>query len=162
MIRKAEMKDLPGILPIFEAAREFMRESGNASQWTGGYPSEEIISDDISSGNFYVEENEGKIRGCFAFITGPEPTYQNIDGEWLSDEPYGTIHRLASSGEVKGMADRCIAFCRARVSNLRADTHENNRIMQKLLLRNGFRYCGIIRVRDGSERLAYQLLNFKE
>lgn len=43
------------------------------------------------------------------------------------------------------------------IPNLRADTHRNNRTMRHLLEKSGFRYCGIIHVADGSERLAYQL-----
>lgn len=159
MIRSAEHQDLSEIMKIFEKAREFMKRNGNPDQWTEGYPSEEIIINDIRGGNFYVEETNGKITGCFAFIVGNEPTYQHIEGKWLSDKPYGTIHRLASTGEVKGLADRCFSFCQNIISNLRADTHENNRVMQRLLIRNGFRYCGVIRVANGSERLAYQLIS---
>ena len=157
MIRKARQGDLMQIQSIYEKARQLMRYTGNATQWVDGYPSEEIIRNDIRQGNFYVEEIKGEITGCFAYIVGEEPTYQQIDGNWLDEEPYGTIHRLASSGRTGGVADRCFEFCRSITPNLRADTHENNKIMQHLLLRNGFRYCGIIRVANGSERLAYQL-----
>jgi RimJ/RimL family protein N-acetyltransferase len=41
--------------------------------------------------------------------------------------------------------------------DLRADTHADNKPVQHLLLKHGFRYCGIIRVTDGSKRFAYQL-----
>lgn len=156
MIRCGALKDLPAVLAIYERAREFMRQSGNPSQWVNGYPSKKIIEADIAGANFYVEECDGIITGCFAFIIGEEPTYQNIDGNWLDNAPYGTIHRLASDGTRKGFADRCIEFCRAQCSNLRADTHRDNAGMQRALLRNGFRYCGIIRVADGTPRLAFQ------
>ncbi|HAC44342.1 MAG TPA: GNAT family N-acetyltransferase, partial [Paraprevotella xylaniphila] len=39
--------------------------------------------------------------------------------------------------------------------NLRADTHADNLIMQKLLKANGFHECGIIYTRE-SPRIAYQ------
>ena len=42
--------------------------------------------------------------------------------------------------------------------NIRIDTHRDNRIMQHLLERHGFRYCGIIYLLSGDERLAYQRL----
>ena len=158
IIRLAENGDLPKIMLIFEKARQVMRKSGNLYQWVNGYPSEEIITDDIRQGCFYVEEFNGAITGCFAFIVGPEPTYRKINGKWLDDRPYGTIHRLASSGDIGGVADRCFRFCQTIIPNLRADTHEKNVLMQHLLLRFGFRYCGIIWVADGSERLAYQLI----
>lgn len=156
-IRQALTGDLPEIMSVFETARQFMRLSGNPHQWINGYPSEELISQDIDNGNFYVEEINGRITGCFAFIVGAEPTYRHIEGEWLDDKPYGTIHRLASAGIVGGVAGRCFSFCRDIIPNIKADTHEKNILMQSLLLRSGFRYCGIIRVADGSERLAFQL-----
>lgn len=134
-----------------------MRNNGNPNQWRKGYPSAETISKDIQNGNFFVEVFEGVITGCFAFIIGVEPTYQNIKGKWLNSLPYGTIHRLASNGVFPGLSDRCVTFCKGKISNLRADTHEQNLIMQRALLRNGFQYCGIIKVADGTPRFAYQL-----
>lgn len=157
MIRRAVYEDIPVIIPIFERARRFMERSGNPHQWIDDYPSETIIAHDIQGRNFYVEEFNGRLTGCFAFIVGEEPTYQNIEGRWPNELSYGTIHRLASSFEVTGVASRCFHFCGRLIPNLRADTHEDNKPMQHLLLTHGFRYCGRIRVANGSERLAYQL-----
>lgn len=157
MIRHALPEDLEEIMRLFERARSFMRQSGNASQWINGYPSCELIMEDIRKANFYVEETEGVLSGCFAFIAGEEPTYGNILGSWPDDNPYGTIHRLASSGAAKGFTDRCVSFCLTQIPNLRADTHRDNLPMQRALLRNGFSFRGIIHVADGSERLAYSL-----
>ena len=156
MIRKATQDDLPLLMPLFDKAREYMRRCGNSRQWVGGYPSEEIIRNDIADGNFYVEVSDGEISGAFAFIIGIEPTYGSIEGEWLNPLPYGTIHRLASSGLRRGVADRCFTFCRQLIPNLRADTHEDNYPMQAALERNGFHLCGTIHLADGSPRLAYQ------
>ena len=156
MIRPARREDLPTIMSVFKGARAFMHRSGNPLQWVSGYPSDQIILEDIAKGNFFVEETEGKVKGCFALIIGEEPTYSTIQGCWLDSLPYGTIHRLASDGSSKGFTDRCVEFCLTKISNLRADTHKDNKIMQKTLQRNGFRFCGIIRVANGSERLAYQ------
>ena len=36
------------------------------------------------------------------------------------------------------------------------DTHKDNIPMQRVLLRNGFVYCGIIHLENGDERIAYQ------
>lgn len=156
MIRKATDRDIEAIMPVFEKARQFMRREGNMNQWTNGYPSVQTILEDIKAGNFYVDINDnGVIDGGFAFVLGEDPTYRHIDGRWIDDEPYGTIHRLASTGR-RGAADRCFEFCRKIIPNLRADTHRDNRTMQQALTRNGFRYCGIIYLADGSPRLAYQ------
>lgn len=157
MIRKAHHNDLPRIMNIFSVAKKFMRKSGNKNQWTNGYPSEEIIEKDIENGNFYVEEKNDNIIGCFAFIIGIEPTYHKIDGHWLNEEPYGTIHRIASDGSMPGFSDRCFKFCRSKIHDLRIDTHQDNKPMQSAVQRNGFKYCGVITLLDGSPRLAFQL-----
>ena len=95
------------------------------------------------------------------FILGPDPTYAKIeDGQWLNDEvPYGTIHRLASAGDRRGVASEVIAWCLEHCESLRADTHADNKIMQHLLEKNGFARCGIIHVEDGTPRVAYQKLS---
>ena len=49
-----------------------------------------------------------------------------------------------------------VKWCFERCPNLRIDTHEDNRIMQHLLEKNGFIYCGEITVEDGTSRMAYQ------
>ena len=85
----------------------------------------------------------------------PLYTGSRIEGRWLNDKPYGVIHRLASNGKTGGVARLCIAWCAARADNLRADTHADNLVMQRLLLANGFQPCGIIYTRE-SPRLAYQ------
>ena len=61
-------------------------------------------------------------------------TYEHIeDGNWLNDEPYLTIHRLAGDGQVHGLF-QCVAdYCKNISRNIRVDTHANNRIMQKLM-----------------------------
>ena len=57
----------------------------------------------------------------------------------------------------RGAAGFCMDWCFARCPNLRMDTHRDNAPMQRALAKNGFVYCGVIRLRsDGSQRLAYQ------
>ena len=103
MIRQAEERDVADILRIYEAARSFMRRSGNLAQWTGGYPSEEIVHTDISRGVSYVLENEaGHLHAVFALIPGDDPTYAHIEGAWQDTSPYATIHRAGSDSTVRG------------------------------------------------------------
>ena len=77
-----------------------MRAQGNHVQWTGSYPEIAIIEKDISDGNLYVGiGNDGVIHCAFSLIPGNDPTYSRIEnGQWLNNEPYFTIHRLASDG----------------------------------------------------------------
>ena len=104
-IRKSTREDIKQIMAIFTTAKEYMAAHGNKTQWGDGYPGEEILKTDIDAGNSYVIVNNGMIVGTFSFIIGEEPTYQVIkNGKWTDDRLYGTIHRLASSGIVKGIA----------------------------------------------------------
>jgi hypothetical protein len=96
------------------------------------------------------------IVAYFALLPSPEPTYSHIDGAWLTNEPYGVIHRIASYPEVHGIFSAIIDFAAARYPHLRIDTHRDNRIMQHLIDTAGFTYCGIIWLEDGTERLAYE------
>jgi len=159
-IRPAVPADLPAILPVLEAAKGIMRASGNLHQWVGGYPSEEVIRADIDKGYGFVvvEAGSGLVAGYFAFIPSPEPTYAVIyDGAWLDDSlPYHVVHRIASLPQVHGVLRRILDYCFGVDPNIRIDTHRDNHIMQHGLLKYGFRYCGIIYLTSGDERLAYQ------
>lgn len=101
-------------------------------------------------------EEADRICGVFAFIIGADPTYERIDGgQWLNDRPYGTIHRIAGDGTVSGLLEKSLDFCFGLIDTVRIDTHEDNKIMQHVIKKNGFDYCGIIYSADGSPRLAY-------
>ncbi len=158
-IRKAAETDFIEILDIYAYARNFMSENGNPTQWAiWGYPEKELLEGDMKWGNLYVMEDGGSICGVFAFIIGADPTYDRIDGgQWLNDRAYGTIHRIAGNGTVKGLLQQCVDFGFTLIDNIRIDTHEDNKIMQHLIQKCGFTYCGIISSKDGSPRLAYQM-----
>lgn len=158
-ITKAKYDDLEMIIPIYDYARSFMTDNGNPNQWINGYPSREIIAEDINNDSFYVCKNEEEsIVGAFTFIIGNDPTYENIySGKWLNDKTYGVIHRLVSNGTTHGITKNCIEWCLKQIQNIRIDTHADNKIMQSLILKIGFEYCGIIHTHNGTERLAYQI-----
>lgn len=161
-IRLASKDDIQNIMPLYAYARKFMAANGNPHQWNGNYPASEDILKDIANGNYYVctpENAPEKIVGGFAFIIGREPNYAVIEnGAWHSDQPYGTIHRIASNGQVKGIARACFDFCHNKIDCLRIDTHADNKPMQNAIGSYGFRYCGIIHVADGTPRNAYDLV----
>lgn len=156
-IRPAKTEELPEILRVFEAARAYMQKSGNPTQWGDSHPASAILEKDIKKGQLYVYLEKNIIHGAFAFIIGSDAAYANIeDGAWKNDRLYGTIHRIASDGAVKGVFRRCVDFCKEKIDNLRIDTHHENKTMQHLIAKNGFEKCGIIYVEDGSPRIAYQ------
>ena len=156
LIRAAHKEDLSAIMAVLAAAKEIMRSSGNAGQWVNGYPSEDVILNDIEKGYGFVVEDT-RIVGYFAFIPSPEPTYSYIEGgSWLDDRPYHVVHRIGSYPEVHGVFKAILDWCFAQDPVIRIDTHKDNRIMQHCILQYGFTYCGIIYLQSGDQRLAYQ------
>lgn len=116
------------------------------------------MENEIAAGHCYVFVDDlGKPVATFCYIEGDDPTYHVIEGgKWLNDAPYAVLHRLASDGSHSGIADLCLNWCFTQTSNLRVDTHQDNKVLQHILLKHGFKYCGIIYVRNHSPRLAYQ------
>ena len=158
MIRLAEKKDLNTIQDIFNKAKIFMRNDGNMHQWNGNYPSDEILLNDISNNNLYVCYSEDLIYAVFYFYIGVDETYNYIEGSWPNNEEYGTIHRIASNGLRRGVFEEVLSFAKIKISNIRIDTHEDNKFMREKLEKNNFKYCGIIYINDGSPRRAYQYI----
>ena len=77
---------------------------------------------------------------------------------WPNNEEYGTIHRIASNGLRRGVFEEVLSYAKINISNIRIDTHEDNKFMQQKLNKNNFKYCGIIYINDGSPRRAYQYI----
>lgn len=159
-IRKALLEEIPEVMKIYEKARNFMAEHGNPTQWVKGYPSEELVTEDCTNGELYVCVDEGQLAGVFMFTTRPDLTYREIfQGKWLNEKPYGTMHRMASSGIKKGVSSFSLDWCFEKCGNVRGDTHEDNYVMQNVFEKNGFKRCGIIYTADQTPRIAYQREN---
>lgn len=157
VIRKSERRDLEQIMALYEEARAFMRENGNPSQWGNSHPPREMIEADIAAGRSYVCMEGGQIAATFYFAVEEDPTYRRIEqGAWLCGGPYGVVHRITARQGVRGAASFCLAWCYEQCGNIRIDTHRDNRPMRRCLERNGFIYCGVIHIADGSERIAFQ------
>ncbi len=157
-IRLSRPEELDELLVIYADARRFMAAHGNPTQWTGGYPSVELVQQEIAEGHSYVCVDEvGEIVGTFCFISGEDPSYTRIDeGDWLNHKPYSVLHRLAAKKGRKGIASACLAWCITQCENLRADTHRDNFVMQHILEKHDFQRCGIIYTHNGTPRIAYQ------
>ncbi len=156
-IEPATKGDLPQILTVYDTAREFMRQTGNPTQWQNGHPNRRLLEEDLAIGKrLYVVRENGVVHGVFAFLLGEDPTYARIDGAWKDASPYGTIHRIAADGSVHGVFDAAVRFCEKICGHIRIDTHKDNLVMQHLIAKNGFEYCGIIYLENGDPRLAYE------
>lgn len=157
IIRKAKHEDIPQMLNIFAIARRFMVETGNPNQWAATYPSVQQLTDDINSGDSYICIENGNMVATFVLRGGNDPTYDIIyNGEWKNNNPYATIHRIASNGEIKGIFNKAMEYALQHYETIRIDTHRDNKVMQNAINKAGFQYCGIIHCWNGDERLAYQ------
>ena len=150
-------------MDIYAYAREFMAMTGNPKQWGAtGWPPRTLIEKDIERGKSYVCVDHGRIAAVFFFDRGKDidPCYAVIEGgAWLSDSPYGVVHRIAAAKGAKGAGSFCINWAYERCGHLRMDTHGDNAVMRKVLGKLGFSYCGIIYVEeDDDPRLAFEKL----
>lgn len=160
-IRHATLSDLPEIMEIYAHARKFMADHGNASQWGAtSWPPEALIRQDIREKKSFVCCEGSRLLAVFFFDFGKEiePTYAEIEnGSWISDSPYGVIHRIAAAENTHGCGSFCINRMFDQCGHLRIDTHENNYVMRNLLEKLGFSYRGIIYVyEDKDPRLAFE------
>lgn len=162
-IRKAKENDLPAIMEIIHQAQRTMKQDG-FQQWTEGYPGEEILSKDIEKQFCYLLTDQEEIVAVGTLYMENDPNYRIIEeGNWKTEEPYGTVHRLAvaEGRRQQGLAgilyDRLEKICREKgMRGMRVDTHRYNKKMQSWIRKQGFRPCGVIYVEDGTKRDAFE------
>nr|WP_314603162.1 GNAT family N-acetyltransferase [uncultured Capnocytophaga sp.] len=138
-----------------------MKQKGS-QQWQDGYPFEETIKNDIAQGYAYVVALEQGIIAYVVISHKEEPTYKEIKGAWLNNDPYTVIHRMAvgEKGRGKGIASYIMEQAEEismenSIFSIRVDTNFDNYVMKHILDKKNYVYCGIIQVRDG-EREAFQ------
>jgi len=161
--RKSIKSDIKKIIKIIEEAQNYFKEN-NIDQWQDGYPNEESIINDIESGDSYVLLKDGKIIATAYLSFDGEKDYDVIyDGKWISNEDYAVVHRVAVSNSIKGngVAGELFKYidkiCLENdINYVRIDTHRHNKSMQKFLSKNKFEYCGVIYLKDKSERIAFE------
>ena len=160
-IQRGNILNINEYLNIYDNAIKFMRETGNLNQWTEDHrPNKDSIIDKLNKDSFYEIIDGNVIVAVFALIFGVDETYLEIEGNWLNDSNYVTIHMVAKRNGYSGIFKQIANFAKARSNNVRIDTHKDNKVMQKVILSNGFKYCGIIHINDKyhSPRLAYQFV----
>ena len=155
LIRKATLEDIDSLMSIYDIARETMFENNNPLQWGNFEPSKDKITSRIKAGVHYIIENKNDICGCFSLIPGKDPTYNQIDGQWLNELQYLTIHSIASNNKEKSILKAAIDYGFSICDTIRIDTHKQNKIMIHLLEKYGFIFCGVIRLDNNEPRQAY-------
>lgn len=154
IIRLATINDLDTIMSMIENGRNHIREYG-IKQWTDGYPSRQLINEDILMQRGYVLLEGTEILAYYV-VLNHDPCYDKIEGNWLNDNDYVAIHRSVTKTFNKGQGSLLLSELKKKYDHIRIDTHEGNISMNKCLLKNDFKYCGIIYLESGDPRNAYE------
>ncbi|MDR1408183.1 MAG: GNAT family N-acetyltransferase [Tannerella sp.] len=152
-------------MDIVRQAQASLKARG-VDQWQNGYPSPEVILQDMAEAHACVATVDGRVVAMASIIFNDEPTYDEIfDGKWLSNGTFVVVHRMAvddrfrQSGVASFIFEQIEAMCRHRgIAAFKVDTHRDNLPMRRFLEKNGFTYCGIIFLQDGNARVAYEKL----
>jgi ribosomal protein S18 acetylase RimI-like enzyme len=163
-IRLAVKEDIDQIFELRIETSKLLKIR-NIDQWQYESPSRETFLKYIEHQSFYVLERDHQIIAMAAILKGIEPTYLEIDGEWLIDHPYLTIHRLAvkSSFLGKNIASIMLMFAedlarQLKTPYIRIDTHQDNLYAIRLFKKHDYVYRGIILLepqKGTRERLAF-------
>lgn len=162
IIRKASITDASCIWELLSQGI-LKRKAEGSNQWQDGYPNEQVVQQDIANGHGYVVINEYQhIVGYFALIFEKEPAYEEMKTDWLSNDSYAVIHRMATDQhkKVKGLASWMLLeierIVRSKgINSIKVDTNYDNEAMLYLFTKLNYVYCGEVFFR-GSPRKAFQ------
>ena len=165
-IRKAKDADFGAMQALFDEARGTIATLG-INQGQNGEPAPEVVREDISLGQSYVITDGDALCATFALMNESEPLYDDIySGEWKTgndNRNYQAIHRVAVAVFMrgKGTSTEIINYAAQRARelgrvSLRIDTHEGNAVMRRMLEKHGFELCGVIYLKNGDPRVAYE------
>ena len=106
IFRQAQSCETDRIMQIIRQAQARMHAAGSR-QWQDGYPAPGHISADIGRNRGYVLCKPGvegplSVIAYGAVVFDGEPAYDAIDGQWLTDEPYVLVHRIAVADGERG------------------------------------------------------------
>ena len=168
MIRivRATEEHLDEIVVITDQAKASMAALG-FDQWQRGYPNRAVWEADIAEGMAYVALDDRGVAGMFRYADEPELAYETLEGAWLTDGPYATIHRCAVASDRRGQGIIgelfTFAYQKAReegMVSVRVDTHHDNAPMRRALEKFEFIPCGTITLLEGPEsggkRIAFE------
>ncbi|MDD2575653.1 MAG: GNAT family protein [Acholeplasmataceae bacterium] len=157
MIRLGNLNDLDNIMKVITQAQKRMKDA-SMTQWQNNYPNLEILTQDIKEKALFVYEDNEQIVGTMS-VFSYDSVYDSIKGDWLNNNPYKVIHRIAISDSHinQHLTEEMINFIFSYflINDIRIDTHPLNKPMLKSLERQGFLYCGIVHVNTDSDSLRF-------
>lgn len=159
--RKAITEDSSAIWDILQDAIT-RRKNDGSQQWQDGYPNLEIVKSDIEKGFGYVLLVDSVVAGYSALILNDEPSYDDIEGQWLTNGDFFVVHRVAISDNFagKGLSKKIFSFIEdvAKEHNtfsIKVDTNFDNPAMLAIMDKLGYVYCGEVYFR-GNPRKAFE------
>lgn len=163
--REAHESDITEIWEILEQAI-LRRKADGSKQWQDGYPNREVVIRDIEKGEGYVLIRDGTIVGYTAVIINYEPAYDAIEGNWLTNDDFVVVHRVAVSEKHlgKGLSKVLLGFVEQfalnrNIHSIKADTNFDNPAMMKVFENLGYVYCGQVYFRGNARRAYEKVLN---
>ena len=161
ILRKAQIPEAEIIWQILQQAIERRRKDGS-NQWQDGYPNLEVVKTDICLGKGYVLEIDNAIAAYAALVFNDEPAYKEIIGDWLTNDDFLVIHRVAVSNDFLGKGIAVLLFQKLedfamenQVFSIKVDTNFDNLAMLHILEKLDYQYCGEVYFR-GSARKAFE------
>lgn len=167
MLVKAQEKDINIVMEIINDAKIYLK-SQNSLQWNqpDGYPTENDLLKDIRNNCCYLYVENNEIIGTMSILYTPDENYYEIDGAWLSNDTYASIHRIAikNSHHKKGIGVKMLLKAeeivkKDNIYSIKIDTHKINQPMIKTIIKSGYIYCGVITLKRSKEdnlRNAYE------
>lgn len=161
--RLVTLDDSLAIDVMLQQAITFLHEQG-IDQWQNRSVTIDHILPVITRQDAYCWIDEYDIIQAFAVLEDYDINYDQLThGRWLFDGPYYAIHRvmMAESSRGKGYTRfvfsdiEKIAYAHHK-NSLRIDTHQDNVIMQKSIIKMGFRHSGEAVVADGTSRIIFE------
>ena len=167
MLIKAQPKHIKEIMEIINDAKSYLK-SQNSLQWNqpDGYPNTSDLLRDINNGSCHLFLDNDEIVGTMSIVFTPDENYYEIDGEWLTNDTYASIHRIAikNTHHHKGIGVKMLleaenAVKQNNIYSIKVDTHKINLPMINTILKSGYTYCGVITLKRSKEdnlRNAYE------
>lgn len=161
-LRKAVLDEVDAIWEILEQAILKRKEEGS-DQWQDGYPNIDVIKNDLLNDSAYVVvQDDSKVIAYVAISDKGESAYENLDGEWLTNDKYVVIHRVAVSQEnkIKGLGTwimleaEKVAISK-NITSIKVDTNYDNTGMLRVFEKLDYKFCGEVSHR-GDIRKAFE------
>ena len=157
IIRKANKTDLENIMLMYKSCVAGMVENG-IDQWDETYPNDEIISEDLNVGTYYIAEIDGNVIGGVNIDNNQDDTYLSLDWEDKSDS-FLVVHRLGVKQEFwnKKIGKYMMLFTENLViekglNSIRLDTYSGNPKAMEFYRKLGYSELGTIDLKPDKDK----------